>query len=45
LLKAIQAGEFEVIASPSPELLRKVIAAGRAAEGMPPKAQSLLAQI
>ncbi|HXI72389.1 MAG TPA: hypothetical protein VNN22_18705 [Verrucomicrobiae bacterium] len=45
LLKAMQTGEFEVIASPAPEVLRKVIAAGRAAEGMPPKAQALLAQI
>jgi len=45
LLKAIQTGEFEVIASPSPELLRQVIAAGRAAEGMPPKAQAFLAHI
>ena len=45
LLKAIQGGEFEVMATPSTEVLRRVIAAGRAAEGMPPKAQSLLAQI
>jgi len=45
LLKAIQSGEFEVITSPSPEVLRKVIAAGRAAEGMPPKAQAFLAKI
>ena len=45
LLKAIQTGEFEVIASPAPEVLRKVIAAGRTAEGMPPKAQAFLAQI
>ena len=45
LLKAIQTGEFEVIASPSRELLRKVIAAGRTAEGMPPKAQAFLAHI
>ena len=45
LLKAIQAGEFEVISSPSLEVLRKVITAGRTAEAMPPKAQALLAQI
>jgi len=45
LLKAIQTGEFEVITSPSPEVLRKVIAAGRAAEGMSPKAQAFLAEI
>jgi hypothetical protein len=45
LLKAITAGEFEVIASPSQEVLRKILTAGRTAEGMPPKAQSFLAQI
>ena len=45
LLKAIQAGEFEVISSPALEVLRKVIVAGRTAESMPPKAQALLAQI
>lgn len=45
LLKAIQTGEFEIIASPATEVLRKVIAAGRTAEGMPPKAQALLANI
>ncbi len=45
LLNAIQTGEFEVIASPSLEVLRKVIAVGRAADGMPPKAQALLARI
>ena len=45
LIKAIQAGEFEVIPSPSPDVLRKVIAAGRTAEGMPPKAQAFLAQV
>ena len=45
LIKAIETGEFEVISSPSPEVIRKVIAAGRAAEGMPPKAQAFLKQI
>lgn len=45
LLNAIRTGEFEVIASPSLEMLRKVIAAGRSADGMPPKAQALLARI
>ena len=45
LVKAIQAGEFEVIAPPSLEVLRKVIVAGRTAEGMPPKAQGLLAHL
>jgi hypothetical protein len=45
LLKAIQAGEFEIISSPSPEVLRKVIAAGRIADGMPPQARKFLAQI
>ena len=45
LQKAIRSGEFEVIASPSPDVLHKVIVAGRIAEGMPPKAQALLAQI
>ena len=45
LLKAIQVGEFEVISSPSLDVLRKVIVAGRTSDGMPPKAQALLAQI
>lgn len=45
LLQAIAAGEFEIIRSPPPAALRKIIAAGRAADGMPPKAQSLLAAI
>lgn len=43
LLKAIQTGEFEVITSPSPEVLRKVIATGRKAEGLPPLARRWLA--
>ena len=45
LLKAIQAGEFEVIASPALDVLRKVIAAGHTSTGMPPRAKKLLAQI
>lgn len=45
LLQAIRAGEFEVIASPPPATLVKIIAAGRVTEGMPPKAQALLAQV
>lgn len=45
LMQAVRAGEFEIISSPSPEVLRKVIAAGRAAEAMPPMAQRLLAHI
>lgn len=45
LIQAIRAGEFEVISSPPLDTLRKIIAAGRTAEGMPPKAQTLLAQI
>ena len=43
LLKAIQSGEFEVIASPPPELLRPIIAAARTAEGLPPLARRWLA--
>ena len=43
LLKAMQSGEFAVIASPPPELLRRVIAAARTAEGMPPLARRWLA--
>jgi hypothetical protein len=43
LLKTIQTGEFEVIAPPAPAVLRKVIAAGRKAEGMPPGARRWLA--
>lgn len=45
LIQAIRAGEFEVISSPPPDTLRKIIGAGRTAEGMPPKAQSFLARI
>jgi hypothetical protein len=42
---AIQRGLFQPISSPSIEVLRKVIAAGRTAAGMPPGAKKLLAQL
>lgn len=42
---AIQRGLFQQISSPSVAVLRKVIAAGRTALGMPPGAKKLLAQI
>lgn len=42
---AVQRGMFEVIPSPPLDLLRKVIAAGHTAAGMPPGARKLLAQI
>lgn len=45
LLQAIRAGEFEIISSPPPEVLRKVIVAGRKAAGMPPQARRFLAEV
>jgi hypothetical protein len=36
---------LEIISSPPDATLRKIIAAGRTAESMPPKAQALLARI
>jgi hypothetical protein len=45
LIQAIRTGEFEVISSPPLDVLRKIIAVGRTAEGMPPKAKTFLAQI
>lgn len=42
---AVQRGMFQVIASPPVEVLRRVIAAGCSALGMPPGAKKLLAQI
>jgi hypothetical protein len=45
LIQAIARGEFEVISAPPFDTLRRIIAAGRTAEGMPPKAQAFLAQI
>ena len=42
---AIQRGLFLRIPSPSIGVLRRVIAAGRTAKGMPPGARNLLAQI
>ena len=45
LAAAIERGVFQEISSPSLEVLRKVIAAGLKARGMPPGARRLLAQI
>ena len=45
LIKAIQAGEFQVISSPSLPVLRKIVTAGRASEGMPPKTRAFLVQL
>jgi hypothetical protein len=42
---AIQRGLFLQISSPAVAVLRKVIAAGRTAAGIPPGAKKLLAQI
>jgi hypothetical protein len=42
---AIQGGFFQPISSPSLDVVRKVIAAGRIAAGMPPAAKKWLAQI
>lgn len=42
---AIQRGLFQEITSPSVAVLRKVIAAGQTAKGMPPGARKLLAQV
>ena len=42
---AIRAGKFQVISSPSQEVLRKVISSARTATGMPPAAKRILAQI
>lgn len=42
---AIRRRLFTVISSPSAEVLRKVIAAGRVSAGMPPAAKALLAQV
>jgi hypothetical protein len=44
LESAIQQGEFDLIVSPSPAVLRQVIAAAHRAAGMPPAAKKLLAQ-
>ena len=41
----IQRGFFQEISSPSAAVLRKVIAAGKIAKGMPPGARKLLAQV
>ena len=41
---AIRAGKFDLIASPSQGVLRKVIAAAHTAAGMPPAAKKLLAR-
>jgi hypothetical protein len=42
---AIQQGKFDLISSPSQAVLRKIIAAAHTADGMPPAAKKLLAQI
>lgn len=42
---AVHRGMFKVISSPSIEVLRRVIAAGRAAAGMPLGAKKLLAEV
>jgi hypothetical protein len=42
---AVHRGMFKVISSPSIEVLRRVIAAGHAAAGMPPGAKKLLAEV
>ena len=42
---AVQQGKFDVISSPSPAVLRKIILAGHHAAGMPPAAKRLLAKV
>ena len=42
---AIRRRVFTVIASPSTDVLRKVIATGRVSAGMPPAAKTLLGQV
>ena len=42
---AVRRGMFQVISSPPDEVLRRVIAAGHSALGIPPGAKKLLAQI
>ncbi|MBE7500345.1 MAG: hypothetical protein HS113_08565 [Verrucomicrobiales bacterium] len=45
LERAVMRGLFEVIPSPSRDVLHKVIAAAHLSAGMPPAAKKLLAQI
>lgn len=45
LEQAVRRGLFEVIGSPSPEVVHKVIAAALLSAGMPPAAKKFLARI
>ena len=45
LLRAIELGEFELIAPPRPEILQRVIAAAHNSAGLSPKAKSWLATL
>lgn len=45
LENAVARGWFDVIASPSTDVLRQVIAAARSSAGMPPAAKKLLADL